>query len=197
MKIGKVKFIYSEKAIKFLRNLPLTFDYSTYGQKLGEDFAKFCGLLRIYELYIIETKIHCFNLTSSRCHISGQAMKLMIVLTFCLGFVACIPDPRDQVIISYGSGNFLLPTTWIGSPDLPYFFQSDPAAPEEPSASNKITPEMAEKLNELFHTGSNYLERFVNFLGSIFTEQSSAEEEEPFKPKKVFQLNIYHICAPL
>ena len=46
----KLKFIYSEKATKILRNLPLTFDYSTYGQKLGEDFAKFCGLLRIYEL---------------------------------------------------------------------------------------------------------------------------------------------------
>ena len=36
---------------KILRNLPLTFDCSTYSQKLGEDFAKFCGLLRIYELY--------------------------------------------------------------------------------------------------------------------------------------------------
>ena len=35
-----------------MRNLHLTFDYSTYSQKLGEDFAKFCGLLRIYELYI-------------------------------------------------------------------------------------------------------------------------------------------------
>ena len=46
-----IKFIYSEKATKILWNLPLTFDYSTYGQKLGEDFAKFCGLLRIYELY--------------------------------------------------------------------------------------------------------------------------------------------------
>ena len=34
-----------------MRNLPLTFDYSTYSQKKGEDFAKFCGLLRIYELY--------------------------------------------------------------------------------------------------------------------------------------------------
>ena len=33
-----------------MRNLPLTFDYSTYSQKKGEDFAKFCGLLRIYEL---------------------------------------------------------------------------------------------------------------------------------------------------
>ena len=35
---------------KILRNLHLTFDYSTYSQKLGEDFATFCGLLRIYEL---------------------------------------------------------------------------------------------------------------------------------------------------
>ena len=45
-----VKFIYSEKTTKILRNLPLTFDDSTYSQKLMEDFAKFCGLLRIYEL---------------------------------------------------------------------------------------------------------------------------------------------------
>ena len=49
-KMNMLKFIYSEKATKMLRNLPLTFDYSTYDQKLGEDFAKFCGLLRIYEL---------------------------------------------------------------------------------------------------------------------------------------------------
>ena len=30
---------------KIFRNLHLTFDYSTYSQKLGKDFAKFCGLL--------------------------------------------------------------------------------------------------------------------------------------------------------
>jgi len=47
-----LKFIHSKKATKILLNLPLTFDYSTYGQKLEEDFAKFCGLLRIYELYL-------------------------------------------------------------------------------------------------------------------------------------------------
>ena len=34
-----------------MRNIHLTFDYSTYSQKSGEDFAKLCGLLRIYELY--------------------------------------------------------------------------------------------------------------------------------------------------
>ena len=37
---------------KILRNLHLTFVYSTYRQKQGGDFAKFCGLLRIYELYL-------------------------------------------------------------------------------------------------------------------------------------------------
>ena len=35
-----------------MRNLPLTFDCMYSSQKLEEDFVKFCGLLRIYELYI-------------------------------------------------------------------------------------------------------------------------------------------------
>ena len=42
---------------KILWNLHLTFDYSTYSQKLSEDFAKFCGLLRIYELYYVGEKM--------------------------------------------------------------------------------------------------------------------------------------------
>ena len=37
-----VNFIYSEKAIKF--------DWQYIGQIIDGDFAKFCGLLRIYEL---------------------------------------------------------------------------------------------------------------------------------------------------
>ena len=57
--IGNISFDDSDEVIKvhifweghkILRNLHLTFDYSTYSQKLGEDFAKLCGLLRIYEL---------------------------------------------------------------------------------------------------------------------------------------------------
>ena len=39
-----------------MRNLHLTFDYSTYGQKYIEDFAKFCGLLRMFELYLENTE---------------------------------------------------------------------------------------------------------------------------------------------
>ena len=34
-----------------MRNLHLTFDWHYIGQKYGGDFAKFFGLLRIYELY--------------------------------------------------------------------------------------------------------------------------------------------------
>ena len=45
-----LKFIYSEKATKFCEIF--TFDCMYCSQKLGEDFVKFCGLLRIYELYI-------------------------------------------------------------------------------------------------------------------------------------------------
>ena len=34
-----------------MRNLPLTFVLCSASQKYGKDFAKLCGLLRIYELY--------------------------------------------------------------------------------------------------------------------------------------------------
>ena len=47
-----VKFIYSEKATKFLRNLHLFLTGTSASQKKVEISKKFCGLLRIYELYI-------------------------------------------------------------------------------------------------------------------------------------------------
>jgi hypothetical protein len=34
-----------------LQNLHQLFDWQYIGQIIGGDFAKFCGLLRIYELY--------------------------------------------------------------------------------------------------------------------------------------------------
>ena len=36
---------------KILQNLHLIFDWHYIGQKEGGDFAKFCGLLKMYELY--------------------------------------------------------------------------------------------------------------------------------------------------
>ena len=45
----KVKFIHSEKDTKFCEISTLFLSY-VCSQKLGGDFAKFCGLLKIYEL---------------------------------------------------------------------------------------------------------------------------------------------------
>ena len=46
-----VKFIYCEKATKFYEISTLILSVMYCRQKQGGDFAKFCGLLRIYELY--------------------------------------------------------------------------------------------------------------------------------------------------
>ena len=45
-----LKFIYSEKATKILRNLHLFLTGTSTSQKKVEISQKFCGLLRIYEL---------------------------------------------------------------------------------------------------------------------------------------------------
>ena len=50
-KKGPNKVRISCEGHKILQNLHLTFDCMYCSQKLGEDFAKFCGLLRIFELY--------------------------------------------------------------------------------------------------------------------------------------------------
>ena len=33
-------------------NLPFTFECMYYSQNYGKEFARFCGLLRMYELYL-------------------------------------------------------------------------------------------------------------------------------------------------
>ena len=48
-KLNKVHIFW--EGHKILLNLHLTFDWHYIGQKLDGDFAKFCGLLRIYEPY--------------------------------------------------------------------------------------------------------------------------------------------------
>ena len=48
-----------------MQNLPFIFDYSIYSQKQGEDFARFFGLLRIYELY---HKVASTNTSRSEAH---------------------------------------------------------------------------------------------------------------------------------
>ena len=47
---------------KILRNLYLIFVLCSASQKQGRDFAKFCGLLRIYELYWKKNQLQkCFG----------------------------------------------------------------------------------------------------------------------------------------
>ena len=54
--------MYSEKATKVSEIFShLTFEWHYIEQKLGEDFAKFCGLLRIYELYKTESRLQYGN----------------------------------------------------------------------------------------------------------------------------------------
>ena len=50
--LGKVHIFW--EGHKILRNLHLTFDWHHIGQKWGEDFAKYFGLLRIYKLYNVK-----------------------------------------------------------------------------------------------------------------------------------------------
>ena len=56
--MDKVKVHIFWEGHKILQNLHLTFDSMYCSQKLGEDFEKFCGLLRIYELYCMECSLN-------------------------------------------------------------------------------------------------------------------------------------------
>jgi hypothetical protein len=52
--LERVKFIYSEKATKCLRNLHLFLTGTSISQKKVVISQNFCGLLRIHELYDYE-----------------------------------------------------------------------------------------------------------------------------------------------
>ena len=48
-----VKFMYSEKAAKIFKIFPLLLTYVTPVKSKVKISKKFCGLLRIYELYVV------------------------------------------------------------------------------------------------------------------------------------------------
>ena len=50
LKLKKVHIFWDGHII--LQNLHQLFDWQYIGQTIGGDFAKFCGLLRIYKLYL-------------------------------------------------------------------------------------------------------------------------------------------------
>ena len=55
LKRGHLKYIYHEKVTKFCEFSTVDLSYVVTGQMYGGDFAKFCGLHRIYELYSPQT----------------------------------------------------------------------------------------------------------------------------------------------
>jgi hypothetical protein len=61
-----VKFMFSKKATKFDKIFTVNLTLCSKCQIDGEDFTKFCGLLRIYELYHINTdsKENCIKISS-------------------------------------------------------------------------------------------------------------------------------------
>ena len=70
-----IKFIYSEKATKFCEIFPLLLTTVHTVKSKGEDFAKICGLLRIYELYKTEN----VKLLPSNGSISGSVWLGMLL----------------------------------------------------------------------------------------------------------------------
>ena len=54
-------------------------------------------------------------------------MKLLILLTFCVGFVVCVP--RDRIIL-------IVPAE-SGPAPMPKIYQSDPVVPKEAPAKKK------------------------------------------------------------
>ena len=73
--------------------------------------------------YMIETKIYCNKSASSKDHISGLVMKLLILLTFCIGFVAC----RDRLLVNY----IHMTPLDSGPPQRPIIYRSAPTVPEK------------------------------------------------------------------
>ena len=70
-----------------MQNLHLTFDCMYCSQQQGEDFAKFCGLLRIYELYYFYLTFKIFsmyniviwqNLIKIWCNLVYQLDKILL-----------------------------------------------------------------------------------------------------------------------
>ena len=73
-----------------MRNLHLTFVLCSASQNEGEDFAKFCGLLRIYELF----KYHWFMIKKTKKNIWMQSKKT--INTFYYNFL-------NHVLLNFSS----------------------------------------------------------------------------------------------
>ena len=84
-----------------MQNLHLSFVLCSASQKDGEDFAKFCGLLRIYELY--QT-------------IDSQKVNLTLIVSPTFIFLNDEWLNDDEVILRLNSFSFCIMHTLLGKP---------------------------------------------------------------------------------
>jgi hypothetical protein len=69
--------VYSEE---ILQNLHQLFDWQYIGQIIGGDFAKFCGLLRIYEFYLV-MMLELFLESSNQISLISNIEKYFLVIS--------------------------------------------------------------------------------------------------------------------
>jgi hypothetical protein len=97
-----LKFIYYEKVTKFCENFPLTIVLCSASQKYREDFAKFCGLLRIYELYLTIFPLALFlNILPKFIaeHFSGHKFPFEVLFKFSKNFDEVKKSLQDRMFL--------------------------------------------------------------------------------------------------
>ena len=64
-----------------MRNLHQLTDWQYIGQMIGRDFAKFCGHLRIYELYEVEipTYAPCINFYQTQSSFQSASPRSLLI----------------------------------------------------------------------------------------------------------------------
>ena len=103
---------------KILRNLHQLFDWQYIGQIIGGDFAKFCGLLRIYlhrNLKLIVFFFHSYHLPEKLgtkllgpCHLANQDLVLSKSETTITKLIGNLTDSCPTWLISNSRGKPLL-----------------------------------------------------------------------------------------
>ena len=63
-----------------MRNLHQLFDWQYIGQRIDGDFSKFCGLLRIYELYSLYTESTKWMEEKMNFQVPTEGLELVILL---------------------------------------------------------------------------------------------------------------------
>ena len=83
-----LKFIYSDKATNFWEISTVDLSYVLSNSQIYGDFAKFCGVLRIYELYLKDQK-HENILTWTVLGVASSCHCTWAITTTSISFSSC------------------------------------------------------------------------------------------------------------